>query len=198
LILVKAVLESIYVYWLSLEKIPKSVLNSIRRRMFSFLWSGKKEKEGIHLSNWKKIAKPKKVGGWGIKNIFMFGQALAEKSLWRCLMMPGLWHEVIMKKYLKRKTVEKWFRQGRKNWNGTSNFWRALTSSVNIISNWLVWKPGSGRDIRIGVDPMIGSHYFYKLSENLILLLKEQGITCLAHAGSNAQEGINFNKVEKC
>jgi hypothetical protein len=38
-ILVKAVLESISVYWLSLEKIPKSVLNNIRRRMFNFLWS---------------------------------------------------------------------------------------------------------------------------------------------------------------
>jgi hypothetical protein len=34
-ILVKIVLESISVYWLSLAKIPKSVLNSIRRRMFS-------------------------------------------------------------------------------------------------------------------------------------------------------------------
>jgi hypothetical protein len=112
-------------------------------------------------------------------------------------MLPGLWHEVIMKKYLKRKTIEKWFRQGRKNWNGTSNFWRALTSSVNIISDWLVWKPGSGRDIRIGVDPMVGSHSFYKLSENLLLLLKEQGITCLAHAGTFTQEGNNFTRWKK-
>jgi hypothetical protein len=35
-ILVKSVLESISVYWLSLAKIPKSILNMIRRRMFSF------------------------------------------------------------------------------------------------------------------------------------------------------------------
>jgi hypothetical protein len=90
MILVKIILESIFLYWLSLAKLPKNVLNSIRRRMFSFLWSSKKEKEGIHLSNWKKIAKPKKAGGWGIKNIFMFGQDLAAKSLWRSLMMPGL------------------------------------------------------------------------------------------------------------
>jgi ribonuclease HI len=152
---------------------------------------GKKEKEGIHLTNWKNIAKPEKDGGWGIKNIFIFGQALAEKILWRCLMLPGLWHEVILQKYLKRKTVESWFRQGRKKWNGISNFWRALTSSMNIISDWLVWKPGSGRDIRIGADPMVGTHSFYKLSEDLCILLKEQGITCLAHAGSNTQEGLN-------
>jgi len=50
-IFIKELLESIWMYWLSLEKNPKSVLNSIRRRMFSFLWTGKKEKEGLHLTN---------------------------------------------------------------------------------------------------------------------------------------------------
>jgi hypothetical protein len=78
--LVKAVLESISVYWLSLAKIPKSVLNSIRQRMFSFLWTGKKDKEGMHLISWKRLSKPKKNGGWGIKNIFTFGKALASKK----------------------------------------------------------------------------------------------------------------------
>jgi hypothetical protein len=71
-----------------MAKIPKILLNKIRRRMFSFLWTGKKE--SIHLVNWKRIAKPKKIGGWGIKNIFWFGKALATKSLWRCLMVLGL------------------------------------------------------------------------------------------------------------
>jgi hypothetical protein len=47
--------------------------------MFSFLWTGKKDKEGMHLISWKRISKPKKIGGWGIKNIFTFGKALAAK-----------------------------------------------------------------------------------------------------------------------
>jgi hypothetical protein len=47
------------VYWISLAKIPKNILNKIRRRMFSFLWTGKKVKEGMHLVSLKKIAKPK-------------------------------------------------------------------------------------------------------------------------------------------
>ena len=54
--LVKAVLESIPLYWLSLAKIPKSILNIIKRRMFSFMWTGKKLKEGIHLISWENIA----------------------------------------------------------------------------------------------------------------------------------------------
>jgi hypothetical protein len=188
-----------YLYWLSLAKIPKSILNNIRRRMFSFLWTGKKIKEEIHLISWKKIAKPKKVGGWGIKNIFSFGKALAAKSLWRCLMVPGLWHEVILKKYLKKKTVAEWFREGRKNWSGISNIWRALTSSITIITDWLVWKPGNGRDIRIGADPMVGAHTYFKLSRNLILALKAQGVEYLAQAGIIDMEvtrHTNWKKVE--
>jgi len=82
--LVKVVLESILVYWLSFAKIPKIILNIIRRKIFSFLWIEKKIKEGIHLISWNKIAKPKKMGGWGLKNIFTFGKALAAKILWRC------------------------------------------------------------------------------------------------------------------
>jgi len=42
--LVKAVLESILMYWLSVAKIPKGILNNIRKTMFSFLWTGKKTK----------------------------------------------------------------------------------------------------------------------------------------------------------
>jgi hypothetical protein len=126
--------------------------------MFSFVWSGKKDKEGIHLIRWDKLAKPKKLGGWGIKNIFTFGKALAAKSLWRCLMVPGLWHEVIVKKYLRKKSVVAWLRQGNKKWTGGSNIWRALTSSLSIINDWLAWKPGDGRDVRIGIDPLVGGY----------------------------------------
>jgi hypothetical protein len=159
-------------YWLSVVNIPKGILNNIRRRMFSFLWTGKKLKEGMHLINWKKIAKPKKDGGWGIKNIFSFGKSLAEKRLWRCLMVSRLWHEVILKKCLKKKIVTEWLKEGRKNWTSISNIWRALTSLTTIIIDWLVWKPENGRDIIIGVDSMVGSHTYCKLSRNLISSLK--------------------------
>jgi hypothetical protein len=117
-ILVKVVLEIIYVYWLSLAKIPISVLNSIRRRMFSFLWTGKKVKGRNAFDKLEKACKTKKDWWVGYQKYLYLWESFGGKNLWRCLMMPGLWHEVIMKKYLKKKIVEEWFRQGRKNWNG--------------------------------------------------------------------------------
>jgi hypothetical protein len=53
------------------------------------------------LVSWDRIAKPKKCGGWGFKNIVSFGKSLAAKIMWRSLFGIRLWHEVIIKKYLK-------------------------------------------------------------------------------------------------
>jgi hypothetical protein len=60
-----------------------------------------------------------------------------------------------------------------------------------------VWKLGNGRDIRIGVDPMVGLHTFYKLSRNVILTLKAQGIDYLAQEGTNVLEGLIFTRWKK-
>jgi hypothetical protein len=98
-------------------------------------------------------------------------------------MMPGLWHEVIIKKYLQKKSVETWFRMENKTWARSSNFWRALISSLPVISDWLAWHHGNGMTIRLGVDPMVGCYNFYKLSSNLILALKEQVFLFLAQVG---------------
>jgi len=42
-ILVKSVLETIPVYWLSMAWIPKGTLEKIRKLCFKFLWGGQKE-----------------------------------------------------------------------------------------------------------------------------------------------------------
>jgi hypothetical protein len=61
----------------------------------------------------------------------------------------------------------------------------------------LVWKPGNGRDIRIGVDPLVGSHTYFKLSRNLILVLKAQGIEFLAQAGNLDLENTRHSRWKK-
>jgi hypothetical protein len=36
------------------------------------------------------------------------------------------------------------------------------------VLEWLSWKPGNGKDIIIGIDPMVGAHRYYKLSKNIL------------------------------
>jgi hypothetical protein len=110
LVLIKAVLESQPVYWLTLASLPSSIQNKIRQIIFSFLWSGCRKKKSIHLCNWQLIARPKHLGGWGLRNLTGFSRALAAHSLWRALMKDGLWHRVLKEKYFPYVSVHRWLR----------------------------------------------------------------------------------------
>jgi hypothetical protein len=46
-VLIKAVLESLPVYWMALAHIPASVLKTLRQLIFSFLWTGSKKHTGL-------------------------------------------------------------------------------------------------------------------------------------------------------
>jgi hypothetical protein len=67
--LLKVVLESQPVYWMSLAYVPRSVLNSIRKLMFNFLWRRNNDSTPLHLCKWEQLSLPKKFGGWGFHNI---------------------------------------------------------------------------------------------------------------------------------
>lgn len=82
LVMVKAVLEAISFYWMALTWIPQGILEKIRRMCFSFLWSGIKDVKTMPWVRWECIALTKSLGGWGLKNIFIFSRALATKSRW--------------------------------------------------------------------------------------------------------------------
>jgi len=103
--------------------------------IFSFLWSSNREKKGAHLVNWERLAKPKHKGGWGIKNIDVFGIALAAKSLWRSLKVPCSWQEVVKAKYLKNKDVDEWFKTEQKNISLSLNCWKGIMSGIHIVND---------------------------------------------------------------
>ena len=94
-ILVKFILENIPIYWLSMVRIPTSILDIIRRRISTCLWLGQKVKESFHLLTWDRLAIPKDYGGWNFKNIYYFGKALVAKRLWRGLFSRSMQSDVI-------------------------------------------------------------------------------------------------------
>eukprot|EP01018_Ginkgo_biloba_P023075 Gb_32325 [translate_table: standard] len=153
LILVKSILEAIPVYWLSLTLIPKGVLDKIRKLSFRFLWPGNREKEGIPLVKWQVVAAPKASGGWGIKNLHLFGKALAAKFVWRLISSEGLWCQVLSHKYIAPDTVEYWIRTPSQNINGTSIVWKVVVLAFPLVGRWLVWRVGIGRRVCLGLDP---------------------------------------------
>ena len=63
LVLIKSGLESILVYWASLSRILKGVLEKSRGIYFSYLWRGNKERKVFPRVRWDRIAIPKSHGG---------------------------------------------------------------------------------------------------------------------------------------
>jgi hypothetical protein len=100
LILVKSILEAILVYWMSLAWIPKGILERIKKICSKFMWVGTKDKQVIPWVRWSTLAIPKVLGGWGLKNIFLFAKSLAAKLVWRLLSTENLWTQVVTQKYI--------------------------------------------------------------------------------------------------
>jgi hypothetical protein len=156
LILVKSVLESLAVFWMSLAKIPQKTLNSLRRLASNFLWNGHGKKHSFHLSSWASLTTPKKAGGWGLRDLSLFNIALLVSSLWRAVNLNSIWHRIVAGKYLGSQSLCSWLRKPSLKLNRASIFWKGMIASSPVILHWLRWKPGSGTEIRLGRDQIVG------------------------------------------
>jgi hypothetical protein len=92
----------------------------------------------------EKIDVPKALGGWGLKNIFLFSKGLAEKCGWRLLKTSSLWTRVVVQKYIDPKSLEAWIRNSQKTLKRASMIWKAVINSFPIIVEGLAWRIGNG------------------------------------------------------
>ena len=139
---------------MALAWIPKSILNKTKRICSSFLWTRKKEQKVLPWVKWNQIARPKNLGGWGLKNTFLFAKALAAKVGWRLISTQSLWTEFIIQKYITPTPLLDWIRDmGNTSLPNGSIIWKALCKSLPLILEGIVWKIGDGTKVRIGVDP---------------------------------------------
>lgn len=100
LTLLKSVLSSLPIYYLSLFKIPEGVAKSIERIQANFLWGGCDQKRKIHMVCWNKIKQRKDNDGLGVRGIKEMNSALLLKWWWRFgNEKDALWRKVVCAKY---------------------------------------------------------------------------------------------------
>jgi hypothetical protein len=183
LTLIKAVLEGLAVFWMTLERIPKKIINLLRRISSNFLWNGIGKKQSMHLCRWDTLTLPKKAGGWGLKSIFSFNTALLASSLWRAVTIDSIWHRIVIDKYIGSSSFADWFRLPSLLQKRASPIWRGLIAAVPVILHWLRWKPGSCTLIKIGRDNIIGMEGRSILSHALCSKLASSNLFHLAQVG---------------
>jgi hypothetical protein len=100
----------------------------------------------LHLTLGKmgSIGPTKSLGGWGLKNIFIFSKALAAKSCWRLIttqFMDSSGHPQIHKP----GSVGEIGSVGQtKIYPNCSIIWKAIIKSFHVIGDGLAWKIGRG------------------------------------------------------
>ena len=96
--LIKSVLSSISIYFLSCFRCPKSVV--IRKLQWDFLWNDHIDKKIFHLVKWDVVCKPIVHDGLGIRSMEHMKKSLFGKWLWRLgNSVQGLWRQIIVDKY---------------------------------------------------------------------------------------------------
>jgi hypothetical protein len=137
---------------MSLAWIPKGILERIRKLCSKFLWAGNQEKFILPWVKWSTLALPKSLGGWGLKNIFLFAKSLASKSVWRLISTENIWTQVVTHKYILSDSLMEWIRRPSKKHLATSIIWKAMVFSFDVIGDGLAWKVGKGNKVRVGRD----------------------------------------------
>ncbi|GFS31963.1 hypothetical protein Acr_00g0020140 [Actinidia rufa] len=100
LVLIKSVISSLPVYYMSLFKMPERVAKCIERIQATFLWGGDDANRKIHLISWDKIIRGKDRGGLDVRNIKIMNECLLCKWHWRFGAKYGaLWKKLICSKY---------------------------------------------------------------------------------------------------
>lgn len=127
--LIKSVLFSLPMYYLSLYKMPQGVARELDKLQALFLWGGFELRKKVHLVKWKEVSKPVDQRGLGVRRVNEVNACLLLKWWWRFgVESKALWRRVICSKY----------RVGKGNW------WPSDTFNSRCSTIW--------KDIVIGIE----------------------------------------------
>lgn len=150
-IMLKAVIQAIPVYVMSIFRLPESVCEDLNKLACNFWWGADKGKRKTHWRAWSCLTKPKHNGGLGFRDFRLFNQALLARQAWRLLDKPdSLCARVMKAKYYPNGSLVDTAFGGN-----ASPGWRAIEHGLTLLKKGIVWRIGNGRSVRIWRDPWI-------------------------------------------
>jgi hypothetical protein len=146
-ILIKAVIQAIPTYCMSVFMLPKALCSKINSLVQQFWWGA----TGIHWMKWSKMSIPKSKGGMGFRDFNCFNKALLAKQFWRLWCSPDSLVSRIMKaKYYAQSSVLE-----AKIGSKPSFAWQGILGSCDLVKEGLFWKIGNGEKTRIWGDKWV-------------------------------------------
>ncbi|XP_074315639.1 uncharacterized protein LOC141651843 [Silene latifolia] len=150
-VLIKAVANSLPTYVMSIFKIPVNFCDELRSLISRFWWGHEEGKRGISWVAWKRLCRPKGLGGMGFRDFHMFNIALIGKQVWRLMTEPdNLWARLMRARYYPTGD----FSTAELGYN-PSYTWRGILEARKEIWNGLRRRIGDGQSTRVWTDAWI-------------------------------------------
>ncbi|KAL4346749.1 hypothetical protein GQ457_17G015740 [Hibiscus cannabinus] len=154
--LVKSVLSSLPIFFMSLFRMPAMVAKRITCMVSNFLWGGAVDQKRIHWVKWSLLCQPVAKGGLGLTDFQLQNRCLLAKWIWRfSAENESLWNMVILCKHKKAGSAlsppliskhSSWV------WKGILNSTLSDDAFGNLFQNNLALRVGDGRHIRFWSD----------------------------------------------
>jgi hypothetical protein len=185
-ILLKAVVQAIPTYSMSIFLLPKDLCKDINKVMQKFWWGQKEEEKKIHWMKWEKMGLSKAQGGMGFRDLICFNKALLAKQSWRLVQNPeSLAAKIIKAKYFHQKS----FLEANLG-TRPSYAWRSILVGRELFKEGCFWRIGDGKSVSIWGDKWIPRPSTYSIFSPCKILPKEAKVAELIEEGS-----ANWNKA---
>ncbi|KAH9651249.1 reverse transcriptase domain-containing protein [Citrus sinensis] len=152
-VLIKAVVQAIPAYAMSVFKIPQGLCEDIEKAISRFWWGSSDTHRSIHWARWERLSHAKIRGGLGFREFSCFNQALITKQRWRILHNPeSLMAQILKAKYFKHSN----FMEAKLGSN-PSYVWRSILWGRQVLHKGLRWRIGDEKQVKISGNNWVKS-----------------------------------------
>lgn len=161
--LIKSVLLSIPVYYMSVSVLPANTIKKINSVLRRFLWGKTGTERYMSFISWKKVCESIENGGLGIRDVKSFNQALILKMVWQLASNSDkLWVQIFKAKYFSKGGF--WAVKGKRD---ASPLWRAIQDLKHFFNNNIRWHVGQGTKIKAVNEPWFPGYHTQRVTTNL-------------------------------
>lgn len=152
-ILIKAVLQVVPSYAMSIIRFHKNFCKSICAAIARFWWRSKGRNRGTHWKSWADITRSKGEGGLGFKDFTDMNSSLLAKQDWRVIQNPqALWVRILQALYFPDTDFIRAKRKRNASW-----VWSSLLHGRDMVLSSARWTIGKGDKVHIYQDVWLAS-----------------------------------------
>ncbi|GJS59725.1 RNA-directed DNA polymerase, eukaryota, reverse transcriptase zinc-binding domain protein [Tanacetum coccineum] len=162
LTLIKSVLGSLWIYYLSIFKAPEMVLKSLESLRASFFWGSSEDSKKLSWIKWSNTLSSHDKGGLGVGSLKAFNLSLLLKWRWRLMQKSNaLWVQVVKFVHGDEAGFDNNGCQAKGAWANIVGSVNKLHLSGIVPLSSIRFKVGDGSNIRFWKDTWLGDVPLY-------------------------------------